>query len=149
MCIYLPDQLTRHPAGAASTKKISRFYIPDIFQTLRRICCLLRMWRLWPSFSRVGGGLPPHPLMLPGARQPSLHQTIVSSVQIKFNELRYYIFRFTSRKKNIFVIFCVLYHNKNLIYIQLFCCLQFVCFSISELIFLMTQQCLQNTTSLR
>ena len=58
MCIYLPDQLTRHPAGAASTKKISRFYIPDIFQTLSWMCCLLRMWRLWPSFTRVGGGLP-------------------------------------------------------------------------------------------
>ena len=94
-----------------------------------------------PASLVLVGVSPPHPLMLPGARQPSLHQTIVSSVQIKFNELRDYIFRFTSRKKNIFVIFCVLYHNKNLIYIQLFCCLQFVCFSISELIFLMTQQC--------
>ena len=58
------------------------------------------------SLVLVGVSLP-HPLMLPGARQPSLHQTIVSSVQIKFNELRDYILRFTSRKKNIFVIFCV------------------------------------------
>ena len=74
------------------------------------------------------GVSPPHPLMLPSAGQPSHHQTIVSSVQIKFNERPDYIFSFTARKKNIFVIFCVLYHNKNLIYILLFCCLQFVCF---------------------
>ena len=124
-------------AGAASTTKISRFYIPGIFFSNFGLDL---MFALAPASVVLVGVSPPHPLMLPSAGQPSHHQTIVSSVQIKFNERPDYIFSFTARKKNIFVIFCVLYHNKNLIYILLFCCLQFVCFFISALIVLMSQQ---------
>ena len=63
--IYQP---TRHPAGAASTTKISRFYIPGIFSSFE--LDLMFVEDVGPAaVVLVGVSLsPPHPLMLPRAR---------------------------------------------------------------------------------
>ena len=82
MCIYLPTDTT--PSGCCFNHKNIKILHSWHFSSFE--LDLMFVEDVAPASVVLVGVAPPHPLMLPSAGQPSPHQTIVSSVQIKFNE---------------------------------------------------------------